>query len=68
MSYQAYLDAIEAKTGHTPAALVTRAHERGFGPATKAGEIVAWLAADFGLDRFTSGRLVDEHGAAAVAH
>jgi sarcosine oxidase subunit beta len=26
------------------------------------------LAADFGLDRFTSGRLVDEHGAAAVAH
>ena len=26
------------------------------------------LAAPFGLDRFTSGALVDEHGAAAVAH
>ena len=26
------------------------------------------LVADFGLDRFTTGRLVDEHGAAAVAH
>ena len=51
MSFQAYLDAIEAKTGHTPAALVTMAHERGFGPETKAGEIVAWLAADFGLGK-----------------
>ena len=26
------------------------------------------LAAEFALDRFTSGALVDEHGAAAVAH
>jgi sarcosine oxidase subunit beta len=26
------------------------------------------LAAPFGLDRFTSGALIDEHGAAAVAH
>ncbi len=31
------------------------------------GDVPA-LAAEFGLDRFTSGRLVDEHGAAAVAH
>jgi sarcosine oxidase, subunit beta len=31
------------------------------------GQVPA-MAADFGLDRFTSGRLVDEHGAAAVAH
>jgi sarcosine oxidase subunit beta len=26
------------------------------------------IAAPFALDRFSSGRLVDEHGAAAVAH
>jgi sarcosine oxidase subunit beta len=26
------------------------------------------LAAPFGLDRFTSGALIDEHGAAGVAH
>jgi sarcosine oxidase subunit beta len=26
------------------------------------------LSAAFSLDRFVSGRLVDEHGAAAVAH
>jgi sarcosine oxidase subunit beta len=31
------------------------------------GQVPA-LAADFGLNRFASGRLVDEHGAAAVAH
>ncbi|GGL89303.1 sarcosine oxidase subunit beta family protein [Nakamurella endophytica] len=31
------------------------------------GEVPA-LAQPFGLDRFTQGRLVDEHGAAAVAH
>ncbi len=31
------------------------------------GEVPA-LARDFALDRFTTGRLVDEHGAAAVAH
>ncbi len=33
----------------------------------ETGKVPA-LAEDFGLDRFTSGRLVDEHGAAAVAH
>ncbi len=51
MSFQAYLDAIEKKTGKTPQELVDQAHGRGFGPETKAGEIVAWLAEDYGLGR-----------------
>lgn len=51
MSFQAYLDAIEDKTGRTPASLVAEAHERGYGPATKSGEIVQWLAQEYGLGR-----------------
>ena len=51
MSFQAYLDAIERKTGRTPQELVDEAHTRGYGPATRAGEIVAWLAAEHGLGR-----------------
>jgi hypothetical protein len=49
MSFQAYLDNIEDKTGLTPRQLMDRAHDRGFGENTKAGEIVAWLKADHGL-------------------
>ncbi len=51
MSFQAYLDNIEAKTGVTPRQFIALAQERGFGPGTKAGEIVAWLAEDYGLGR-----------------
>ena len=51
MSFQAYLDTIEDKTGLTPRQLVDLAAQKGFGPSTKAGEIVAWLAADYGLGR-----------------
>jgi len=51
MSFQAYLDAVETKTGLTPRELVERAHEQGFGPGTKATPIVEWLAADYGLGR-----------------
>jgi hypothetical protein len=52
MSFQAYLDAIESKTGLTPRELVARAKERGFdGPGAKAGEIVAWLKEDHELGR-----------------
>lgn len=51
MSFQAYLDAIEKKTGKIPQELVDEAHARGFGPDTKAAEIVAWLAEDYGLGR-----------------
>lgn len=49
MSYQAYLDAIEKKTGLTPRQLLEQATARGFGADTKAGEIVAWLKEDHGL-------------------
>lgn len=51
MSFQAYIDAIEKKTGRIPQELVDEAHARGYGPDTKAGEIVAWLAEDYGLGR-----------------
>ncbi len=52
MSFQAYLDNIEAKTGKTPGEFVALAKEKGFDdPATKAGTIVEWLKADFGLGR-----------------
>ncbi len=51
MSFQAYLDAVEDQTGKTPQELVDLARERGYGPDTKAGEIVEWLKDDFGIGR-----------------
>lgn len=51
MSFQAYLDGAEAKTGKTPQEIVDLAHARGFGADTPAKEILAWLAADLGLGR-----------------
>jgi hypothetical protein len=52
MSFQAYLDKIEEKTGLTPRELVELARERGFeGPDTKAGAVVDWLKADYDLGR-----------------
>ena len=51
MTFQAYLDNIEDKTGLTPRQFVDLATDKGFGPGTKAGEIVAWLADDYGLGR-----------------
>lgn len=51
MSFQAYLDTIEKKTGLTPRELVAEAEQRGFGPDTKATPIIEWLAADYGLGR-----------------
>ena len=59
MSFQAYLDNIEDKTGKTPEELITMARERGFDdPSTKAGVIVDWLNEDFGLGRGHSMALV----------
>jgi hypothetical protein len=51
MSFQAYLDNIEDKTGLTPRQFIGLANAKGFGPGTKAGEIVAWLGEDYGLGR-----------------
>lgn len=55
MSFQAYLDNIQAKTGKSPADFKAMAAAKGFAseaglsPGIKAGVIVDWLKADFGL-------------------
>ena len=46
MSFQAYLDNIEAKTGKTPAQFVAMAKKKGL---TESRDITAWLKKDFGL-------------------
>jgi hypothetical protein len=52
MSFQAYLDNIEEKTGKTPREFIAMAEKRGFtDPETKAGDILAWLKTEFGLGR-----------------
>jgi hypothetical protein len=52
MSFQAYLDAIEDRTGKTPRQLVEEARERGLsGPQVKAGAVVDWLKAEYGVGR-----------------
>jgi hypothetical protein len=52
MTFQAYLDTIREKTGLGPDELRALAAERGLtGPGVKAGDVVAWLAADHGLGR-----------------
>ncbi len=78
MSFQAYLDTIEAKTGQTPRELVGLATEKGFGADTKAGPILDWLKTDFGLGRghgmamvhvITKGdRISTKHVASGGAH
>jgi hypothetical protein len=51
MSFQAYLDTIEKQTGKIPQELLDEAKGRGYDSDTKSGEIVAWLADDYGLGR-----------------
>jgi len=52
MSFQAYLDTIEKKTGLTPRQLVDIAHEKGLDATdVKAAEILAWLKDDYDLGR-----------------
>ena len=55
MTFQAYLDNIQAQSGNTPADFRRMAAEKGFaGPdgiakGVKATQITDWLKADFGL-------------------
>lgn len=52
MSFQAYLDTIEDKTGLTPRQFLQLAGERGYDqPDVKAGTILEWLKTDYGLGR-----------------
>ncbi|WP_127143798.1 DUF4287 domain-containing protein [Pelagibacterium montanilacus] len=52
MSFQAYLDAVEKKTGLTPRQIIAIAREKGFdAPTVKAGTILDWLATEYGLGR-----------------
>ena len=51
MSFQAYLDNVETKTGKTPNEFIAMAKERGYGSSTKPAVIVDWLKQDFDLGR-----------------
>ena len=52
MSFQAYLDNIETKTGLTPREFVALAQQRGLDqPSVKSAQVVQWLKDDFGLGR-----------------
>ena len=55
MSFQAYLDNIQKKTGKTPDDFTKLAEQKGFlqkgklKPDVKAGQVVEWLKKDFDL-------------------
>ena len=55
MSFQAYMDNIEEKTGVSPDQFLALGESKGFvkngriNPAVKVGEIVEWLKSDYGL-------------------
>ena len=55
MSFQAYLDTVQAKTGKTPDDFRRMARERGLAEndallsGVKATQVTDWLKADFGL-------------------
>ncbi|MET9626680.1 DUF4287 domain-containing protein [Lentzea sp. NPDC006480] len=51
MSFQAYLDGAEKKTGKTPAELLAAATARGYDATTKAGVVLDWLKTDYDLGR-----------------
>lgn len=49
MSFQAYLDKVEDKTGLTPREFIAHARERGFNDSTKSTLIVDWLKEEHDL-------------------
>lgn len=51
MSFQAYLDNIEIKTGKTPQELINESALKGFSKNTKASEILLWLSDEYGLGK-----------------
>ena len=52
MSFQAYLDTVEKKTGLTPRQIVNIAKAKGLDqPGVKAGAILEWLKQDYDLGR-----------------
>lgn len=52
MSFQAYLDTIEAKTGMTPDDFLIVARQKGYlEPGVKTTQIIDWLKQDYGLGR-----------------
>lgn len=64
MSFQAYLDNIQTKTGKSPADFRKLAAKKGFAdknglkPGIRAGDIIAWLKQDFELGHGHSMALV----------
>ncbi len=79
MSFQAYLDTIERKTGKTPREFIALVEAKGFTePGVKATPNVAWLKEDFDLGRghamalvhvFRKGDVIsDEHVDSGRAH
>ncbi|MPV35673.1 DUF4287 domain-containing protein [Georgenia subflava] len=52
MSFQAYLDTIEDRTGLTPRQLLEIARTKGLDqPGAKAGDVVTWFKDDYDLGR-----------------
>jgi hypothetical protein len=52
MSFQAYLDTIEDKTGRTPRQLLEIARSKGLDQQeARAGDVVAWLSEEYGVGR-----------------
>ena len=51
ISFQAYLDNIEAKTFKIPNDFTKLAKSKGFDKNTKASEIITWLSQDYELGR-----------------
>ena len=78
MSFQAYLDSIETKTGLTPRQIVDVAHHQGFGPGSKATPVATWLKETYGLGHghamalvhvITNGdRIADTHVGSTGSH